>query len=204
MEEVNVNMIFYIQTSNPFIVKETNIHDSKISEAIESVFPMNTEELILFWNHVGIPISYKYDISYMIDDILMMLQNIKLKGKGELLIHWLPDTFRADWKLEWSGEKISINANWENLKGNLQKILVDSKRVELLKKEFISEWKMLLKILISALKTNGYDLLIKHQYDELVKNFKDIKDYGILYRNRKNSDRKENFIYDRIWNANFN
>ncbi len=185
IEEVTVNMIFYIQTSNPCIVKETNTYDSKLSEAIESVFPLNTEELILFWNYVGIPISYKYDISYMIDDILMILQHIQLKKSGELLIHWLPDTFRADWKLEWSGEMISINANWENLRGDLQKILIHSERVELLKKEFICEWKMLLKILISALKKNGYDQLIKQQYDELVKSFNDIKEYGILYRNRR-------------------
>lgn len=175
-------MNFYIQTSNPYIVNETNAHDNKLSEAIESVFPMNTEELILFWNHVGIPLSYKYDISYMIDDILMILQHIQSEKRGELLIHWLPDTFRTDWKLEWSGEMISIYANWESLKGNLQKVLVHSEKVELLKKEFISEWKMLLKILIRALKKNGYDHLIKHQYDELVKSFNDIKEYGILYR----------------------
>lgn len=178
-------MNFYIQTSNPYIVNETNVHDNKLSEVIESVFPMDTEELILFWNHVGIPLSYKYDISYMIDDILMILQHLQLEKKGELLIHWLPDTFRADWKLEWIGEMISIYANWENLKGNLQKVLVHSKKVELLKKDFICEWKMLLKILISALKKNGYDQLIKQQYDELVKSFYDIKEYGILYRNRR-------------------
>ena len=70
-------MNFYIQTSNPYIINETNAYDNKLSEAIESVFPMNTEELILFWNHVGIPLSYKYDISYMIDDILMILKNME-------------------------------------------------------------------------------------------------------------------------------
>lgn len=176
-------MNFYIQTSNPYILNRTNVHDNKLSEAIESVFPMDTEELILFWNHVGIPLSYKYDISYMIDDILMSLRHIQVQKGGELLIHWLPDTFRADWKLEWSGEMIFIYANWESLKGDLQKVLVNSKKVEILKKEFISEWKMLLKILISALKKNGYDRLIKNQYNELVKSFNDIKEYGILYRN---------------------
>ena len=59
-------MHFYIQTSNPYIANKTNADDNKLSEAIESIFPMDTEELILFWNHVGIPLSYKYDISYMI------------------------------------------------------------------------------------------------------------------------------------------
>ncbi|MDE5781197.1 MAG: hypothetical protein K2I03_06930, partial [Lachnospiraceae bacterium] len=120
-------MNFYIQTGNPCIINETNVHDNKLLEAIESIFPMNTEELILFWNHIAIPLSYKYDISYMIDDILMILQHIQSEKNGELLIHWLPDTFRADWRVEWSDEMISINSSWENLKGDLQKILVNSK-----------------------------------------------------------------------------
>lgn len=179
----NVTMTFYIQTGNPYIANGTNADDNKLSEAIESIFPMNTEELILFWNHVGIPLSYKYDISYMIDDILIILQRMQSEQKGELLIHWLPDTFRADWKLEWSREMISINANWENLKGDLQSVLVNSKKVEVLKKEFMSEWKMLLKILINALEKNGYNQRIRHQYDNLVEVFNNIEKYGVLYQN---------------------
>ena len=177
-------MHFFILSSNPYIANKTNADDNKLSEAIESIFPMDTEELILFWNHVGIPLSYKYDISYMIDDILMILQHLQSEEKGELLIHWLPDTFRADWKLEWSGEMISINANWESLKGDLQEVLVNSKKVEVLKSEFMNEWKMLLKILISALERNGYHQLIKNQYNKLVKIFKNIQGYGILYQNK--------------------
>ncbi len=176
-------MNFYIQTSNPHVLSLTNAHDNSLSEAIESVFPMCTEELILFWNHVGIPLSYKYDISYMIDDILKSLQHIQAQKSGELLIHWLPDTFRADWKMEWYGETISIYANCESLKGDLQNVLINSKEIEILKKDFISEWKMLLEILISALNKNGYDILIKEQYNMLVNIFDDIEEYGILYRN---------------------
>ncbi len=176
-------MNFYIQTSNPNVLSLTNAHDNSLSEAIESVFPMCTEELILFWNHVGIPLSYKYDISYMIDDILMILQHIQTKKSGELIIHWLPDTFRTDWKIEWQGEIISIYANWENLKGDLQEILINSPQIEVQKNDFMHEWKMLLKLLISALKQNGYDLLISEQYNMLVKCFIEIKEYGVLYRN---------------------
>ncbi len=183
IKEVTMNFNFYIQTSNPYILSQTNANDNKLSEAIESVFPMDTEELILFWNHVGIPLSYKYDVSYMIDDILIILQHIQVQKSGELLVHWLPDTFRADWKLEWNGETLFIYANWESLKGDLQKVLVNSKKVEISKKDFVSEWKMLLKILISALNKNGYDRLIKKQYNMLVKSFNDIEWYGILYRN---------------------
>lgn len=176
-------MNFYIQTSNPHILKEFNTNDDSLSEAIETVFPMNTEELIIYWNHIGIPLSYKYDISYMIEDILKMLEYINSEAKGELVIHWLPDTFRSDWKLKWNEESIIINANWENLKGDLQKILVQPAKVELLKEDFISEWKMLLGILVNALKQNGYNHSISNQYRRLVDSFENIKDYGVLYKN---------------------
>ena len=91
----------------------------------------------------------------MIDDILMILQHLQSEEKGELLIHWLPDTFRADWKLEWSGEMISINANWESLKGDLQEVLVNSKKVEVLKSEFMNEWKIRNEIVMKTLILNG-------------------------------------------------
>ena len=48
----------------------------------------------------------------------------------------------------------------------------------------MNEWKMLLKILISALERNGYHQLIKNQYNKLVKIFKNIQGYGILYQNK--------------------
>lgn len=174
-------MDFYIQTGNPYTINKFNQEDSSLSEAIESVFPMNTEELILFWNHIGIPLSYKYDISYMINDIIILLQHIQSETEGELLVHWLPDTFRADWKLVWGEEMICIDAVWENLRGDLQKILADSRRIEISKKEFVSEWKMLLYIIISALKKSEYNQLLKHEYCKLVKNFNSIENYGILY-----------------------
>ena len=58
-------MNFYIQASNPRALKPSFIEEN-LSAAIESVFPMNTENAILFWNHIAIPLSYKYDISYMV------------------------------------------------------------------------------------------------------------------------------------------
>ena len=180
-------MDFYIQTGAPFVLNNHDASDSRLSEAIESVFPMETEDMILFWRHVGISLSYKYDISYMTDDILMLLRRMREQESGELLIHWLPDTFRADWKIEWRGETVFINAEWESLKGGLQRLLADLKTVEISKRDFVSEWKKLLEILAGALKRNGYDRSMKAQYDMLAECFDDIAGYGILYRNVSNS-----------------
>lgn len=180
-----VIMDFYIQTSNPCIINEISMYDYKLSDAIESVFPMITEDLILFWDHIGIALSYKYDISYMIEDILMLLQRIQSEKKGEELIFWLPDTFRVDWRLVWNEEMIFIDANWVNITGGLQRILVDSRKIEISKKEFLSEWKMPLEVLINALEKSGYHWLMKQEYDKLVKSFNAIEKYGVLYQYRE-------------------
>lgn len=62
-------MNFYILAGNPRVQSIENSDDKSLSEAIETVFPLNTEYAILSWNYISIPLSYKYDISYMIDDI---------------------------------------------------------------------------------------------------------------------------------------
>lgn len=179
-------MDFFIQTGNPYSSNIMEVNDKKLSEAIESVFPMNTENLILFWKHIGIPLSYKYDISYMIDDILMLLQRIQSESKGEVSIHWLPDTFRADWKVSWKEEVILIEATWENLVGDLQKLLTDAKTVEITKEEFLSEWKMLLEVVMKALKNAGYHQQMEEEYEKLAKIFCGIGRYGVLYQHTGN------------------
>ena len=74
---------FYIQASNPRFQDSINIYDESLSDAIESVFPLNTENAILVWNYISIPLSYKYDISYMIEDILQLLDELQNIGNCE-------------------------------------------------------------------------------------------------------------------------
>jgi len=47
---------------------------------------MLTEDAILIWNAIYIPLNYKYDISYMIDDILNLLKKIRENLYGEIKI----------------------------------------------------------------------------------------------------------------------
>lgn len=176
-------MKFCIQAGFPDNSRSCDINDSKLSEAIESAFPMNTESLIMFWDHIAIPLSYKYDISYMIDDIIMLLQHIQMEETGEIIIPWLPDTFRVDWKVRWNIDTISIRSNWVNTVGDLQEILIDHEKIKLIKKDFINEWKKPLEIIIRALDDCGYSKIIKNQYNILLDTFISIQDYGMLYQN---------------------
>lgn len=176
-------MDFYIQAGNPDIININNKEDKTLSEAIESVFPMETENLIIYWKHIAVSLSYKYDISYMIDDILIILQEMQIHKTGSMLIHWLPDTFRVDWNLKWDNERILIDAEWQSVVGNIEEILIRQRTVELSKEDFICEWKMPLLKIINALNKNEYMVMMKDEYCKLLTQFNNIQHYGLLYNN---------------------
>ena len=173
---------FYIQASNPRFQESINIYDESLSDAIESVFPLNTENAILTWNYIRIPLSYKYDISYMIEDILQLLDELQNKEKGELRINWLPDTFRCDWLIKWSAENMEIQSRWECTVGHLENILNQKSNMELSKDVFISEWKRVLGIIITGLKNCGYSEDKIQHMAQLMKQYESINEEGQLYK----------------------
>lgn len=175
-------MIFGIQASNPRFQNIINTDDECLSEAIESTFPLNTEHVILVWNHVSIPLSYKYDISYMINDILMLINAIQKDDIGKIKINWLPDTFRCDWIIEWNRDEVRIDSRWEYIVGSLECILNQKKSIMLSKGDFVSEWKEVLGVLIRGLKHCGYDKSKINGMSELIEQYKKIKKSGIFYR----------------------
>ena len=175
-------MFFCIQASNPKFQNITDYNDESLSEAIESVFPLNTEHAILMWNHISIPLSYKYDISYMVNDILIIIKAIQTQNVGKMKIQWLPDTFRSDWLIEWNSDEVLIDAQWECTIGHLENILNKRNNIRLSKVDFINEWKEILGVLIRGLKHCGYDKLKIKGMKELVEQYEKIKESGIFYK----------------------
>lgn len=176
-------MNFCIQASTPSYCKTINLNDKCLSEAIESVFPLYTENAIMMWNHISIPLSYKYDISYMINDIIKLIGNLQDEISGKIVIHWLPDTFRCDWKVEWAEGMLCICSDWECTVGHLEKILNYQNSITMSVTDFINEWKQLLDIVITGLKYVGYDKIEIEGMNELFKQFDRISGIGILYTN---------------------
>lgn len=174
-------MKFAIQACNPKTIKNKNCENS-LSGAIENIFPLNTENAFLCWNHIYVPLSYKYDLSYMINDILNMIYKIESNDEGCLLIHWLPDTFRCDWVINWNQVEIKIESKWECTVGRLEKLLNASGDVILPKELFINEWKCVLKKIIDGLATCGYDSAILSGMDYLIEVYNMIENMGILYQ----------------------
>ncbi len=148
-------MEFCIQTGKPSFTGKYNSEDKSLSDAIESSFPLQTENAILSWHHICIPLSYKYDVSYMMEDILGILEALK-RESGEMVIHWLPDTFRSDWKISWKMKQIKIASYWECVVGDSEEELNANAELVLLISDFVCEWKKILYIIICGLNECGY------------------------------------------------
>lgn len=176
-------MVFAIQVGNPRVNMKVDDEDTKISEAIESIFLLDTEDLIMIWNNIRIPLSYKYDVSYMIDDILLMLKMLSSEEVGNLSIQWLPDVFRCNWNINWNKDEISIEAQWENIIGHLEELLNKYNRISMNTDDFIYEWKALLSILCNRLTQCGYKETALIDMNKLVEQYNNIKDVGIMYKN---------------------
>lgn len=175
-------MIFSIQASNPRFRTIMNPDDECLAEAIESIFPLNTENVILTWNCISVPLSYKYDISYMVNDILLLLSVIQKEDIGKMTIQWLPDTFRCDWLIQWNIDEVQIDSHWECTVGHLEDILNQRKHISLLKSDFVNEWKEVLGVVIKGLECCGYHKSKIKYMNELTEQYEQIKMSGVLYR----------------------
>lgn len=178
-------MSFYIQACSPTCTHKYNSKDSSLAEAIETIFPLYTENVILYWNHVPIALSYKYDISYMASDLIMLLENVTEHEKGESKIAWLPDTFRSDWNIWWKNGNIHIAARWENLIGDVHLLLKKDKQIDMEIIEFMSEWKLPLQNIINALQKSGYMDGKIQEIKRLTSLVCKIPNYGVLYSDRE-------------------
>ncbi|BBI31544.1 hypothetical protein [Cohnella abietis] len=174
-------MNFRIQASSPRYNEEFDNEVDTLSDAIESVFPLWSESAILMWNTIPIPLSYKYDLSLMIDDILNVLEKLRIETSGELVIHWVSNTFANIWTLTWDLEKLKINSEWGSVVGGTEQLLILSGPVTIPKQSFCAEWKRVLHNIIQALVKSGYKEGILPGMNRLTTEYKAIEKEGIIY-----------------------
>jgi hypothetical protein len=175
-------MPFWIQVGNPVSLRMPGKTVSDLSEAIETVFPMVTEDAILVWNRSYIPISYKYDLSVMIDDLLPLLTALLEKRSGRHQVFFGSDTFSTEWHLVWTEESLSISAQWQSVVGHLEAITSDCGSLEIPTGDFLSEWKEMLKRIITALETSSLSMDDMEGYESMIKIESAIRRTGILYQ----------------------
>lgn len=175
--------MFYIQASNPIYDSTIDENDRKLMEVIETIYPMRTESAIMVWNYISIPLSYKYDISYMINDIIKVLQELMTKQEGILKINWLPDTFRCQWLIKWKEDIIEVNSLWNSVVGDISDNLNRVPSISMNKWDFVNEWERVFYNIGLALKECGYNkenLEDMGRFNQICTMF---TSRGILYQN---------------------
>lgn len=150
-------MPFNMQASNPRTIPALNATDESIGEAMETIFPLSTESAYMIWNGIHIPIDYKYALSFLLADIVMMLERLGQPGVGELTIHWPSNDFSATWRLKWDEHHLRITTEWHSVVGSVEALLAERSTLDIDKEEFVFEWKQVLGVLLHALVQAGYD-----------------------------------------------
>lgn len=149
-------MKFLVQASNPRPSSLVSPDDSSLGEAIETIFPLRTDFALLVWNNVYVPLTYKYDISMMITDIISMLASVVARDEGSITVFWPSNTFSTRWILTWSSTDLSIITTWESVIGGTESMLNKVPSLNIDRNTFLLEWRPLLcKIKESILITSG-------------------------------------------------
>jgi len=174
-------MKFLIQISNPRTVPCKSKRFEDLSDAIQEIYPMYTEDSYIQWNHIPISLDYKYDISIIIIDILEMIKTLLASEQGSYEVTFGSNTFCADWKLKWDGGEIQIESDWAGVSGNIEKILNERSKLNINKKQFLAEWKMLLQRLITDLDNPEVSFEDSHEWELLKELESSITDSGVLY-----------------------
>jgi hypothetical protein len=148
--------MFKIQISNPTIINKKNSDKSDIVSAIQSIFPLDNEYCFINWDHIFIPLNYKYDISIMIKDIIRIINFIK-KDEKYLEFHWASNTFFALWKMESTFNSVIIESTWKCVLGEVTDLLKKKPILEVDKQEFLNEWTALALFVKNKLENAGYN-----------------------------------------------
>lgn len=176
-------MEFCIQASNPRAAGAYDADDENVAEAIETAFPLNTENALLVWHHLYIALSYKYDISVMITDLVSMLTAVMLPGPRTHEVQWASNTFLSRWNLQWNAEDdLTIDAEWISIVGAPEDVLRKTGGIRIPKSQFVAEWKELIGRVLVVLTASGYNEAKVAGLAELRVLHDQIPHPGILYR----------------------
>ena len=146
--------MFHIQHSCPKILTPVHNHYSELGEAIQNLFQIDTEMAFLFWKGHYIPMSYKYDISVCIDDIISCLEKIINANETKIFLTFGSDTFNAYWKIDCNNDELHISAQWDHLRGQ-EKFIDRNIIIKISANNFISEWRGILQTIDKTLILNN-------------------------------------------------
>jgi hypothetical protein len=175
-------MDFWIQAGTP---RSSGRHDpaaSGLDEVIETVFPLETEDALIVWKATPVPLSYKYDLSVMMEDLLDLLDSLLGESSGEYSLTWPSNTFRAEWKVRWEDQRLTIEADWQSVVGGTEQVLNAAGRLDVSVKQFVAEWKRPLELIEDAIRSCGYSVDVLPDIERIQRVVRKIPGSGYLYR----------------------
>lgn len=148
---------FWIQAGCPRSTSPDQRSATTIDEAVEHLFLRETEDAIIVWRHVHIPLSYKYDVGTILTDVLTMVDTLLATDSGEWQVDWPANTFAARWRFAWNAGHLVVTATeWRSVVGDTEPLLRARSRLEIEKISFVCEWKMVLVRVHEALRDSVY------------------------------------------------
>lgn len=175
-------MQFAIQVGNPTILRPQTTRLPDLAYAIEELFPMDTEDAILYWNRIPVQIGYKYHFSMLIDELLPLLSTLLCTEQGSYQASWDDSSFDGYWYLDWDEHQMTIEAEWFGVAGNYQALLNSRDKLRISKDAFLREWKGLLRKLIEAINLTGVQIEAQEEFETLCRIEAAIPAFGKLYQ----------------------
>jgi hypothetical protein len=148
--------LFLLPASQPGI---KDPQDTTLSEALESCFPHLLDGAVLHWRGIAVPLSYKYDLSIIIQAVLALVRHLRTGSGKNFAIAWPSNTFRTDWHVALIGSRVRVTAAWESVSaqwGPLEEALNAAPVVEASRADFLAQWVALLRFANQALLDTGY------------------------------------------------
>ncbi len=145
--------MFSIRAGAPACLPVHDAEDSTISDAIQTVFPLETCST-LDWGGIEMSLSYKYDLSVMADDIVQMLLAMQGSPSGTFRVDWPSTGFPYHWALKWEPSVVEIHATARPEPG--AEDLTGRESVQTSKSSFVAGWQEILRTIVSCLEASGY------------------------------------------------
>lgn len=174
-------MVFQIQASSPCARRHCVAQEENLREAIEDIFPQDTEDAFINWNGSYFPLSYKYDWPVIIEDVQRMLGALIESEDSKHTVNWPSNTFNATWNLSWSRGVLDCKADWVSVTGSIEEQLAQSGGIQITVSKFVAEWKQPLQRITSALGRIGYRTASLPGLDHLQALVGQIEEAGQLY-----------------------
>jgi hypothetical protein len=163
---MNTDTIFWLQVGRPRVLIGGHEPAQDFAGALQAIFPMETEDAYLNWNHAFICLSYKYDLSVAIDSLVPLLWSLVKKPSGFEVASFNSDTFHTEWEVTWSMDRLAIEAKWHQVAGDLDCVRRRCSRMEIGRLSFLAEWKALLRVLLDS--TSKSKIFVENDSDRKI------------------------------------